>query len=149
MTYCSIFSLVYFGRRANSAAIQPRLRTILRVISRRRFSPHSGKASFRLNSEILRSLGSRAKQIRATPEAMVRARGRGSAPRIFTTVTAAAYWSQSFTEPVFHGVARFWAFWRLADTPSKLFCKCSLCRFKVVCFDTVLQVFILRGLGEH
>ena len=54
----SIFFGVYRGSRANSAAIHAKLRTIPRYVAARRASVHSGNASRKLNSAVLRSFGS-------------------------------------------------------------------------------------------
>src|SRR6266851_141679 len=81
--------------RANSAAIQPRLRTMPRIVAARCVLVHSGNASFKLNSAVLRSLGVTANNIRATVTANTRANRRGNAPVSFRTIHTPAYASHS------------------------------------------------------
>src|SRR5271168_5225795 len=90
-----MFSFVSRGNRANSAAIQPKLRTILRVASLRCASVHSGKASRRLNSAVFRSLGTNTNRTAVTVAAKLRATARGSAPIVFKIIQTAAYSSHS------------------------------------------------------
>src|SRR5271157_5438808 len=96
ITTRSIFSRVYFGKRANSAAIHPRLRVILRSTSRRCTSVQSGNASLKLNSAVLRSLGRVRSSRRVPAAATLRATGRGRRPSVFTALHATVYCSHSF-----------------------------------------------------
>src|ERR1700741_4970012 len=57
-----MFSLVSRGEPANSAAIQPRFRTIFVLILLRSASVMSGKARHRLKSAVFRSFGRRKKK---------------------------------------------------------------------------------------
>src|ERR1700746_741570 len=82
--------------RANSAAIQPRLRTMPRVVAARCVSVHSGNASLKLNSAVLRSFGVTANKIRATATANARANRRGNAPVILRTIHTTANANHSF-----------------------------------------------------
>src|SRR5438874_3131008 len=82
--------------RANSAAIQPRLRTIPRIVASRCASVHRGNASFKLHSAVLRSFGVSANNILARPSANVRAKERGNAPASLTTLDTTAYAIHSF-----------------------------------------------------
>src|SRR5580704_2278250 len=92
----AIFSFVRRGIRANSAAIQPRLRTILRVTSLRCASVQPGKASRRLNSAVFRNFGCKKKSKLVTEAAKLRATPRGSAPSVFKISQTGAYSSHSF-----------------------------------------------------
>src|SRR5436309_15728959 len=82
--------------RANSAAIQARLRTIPRIVASRCASVHCGNASFRLNSAVLRSFGVTANSILARPTANARAKEGGNAPANLITLHTTAYASRSF-----------------------------------------------------
>src|SRR5882724_9688430 len=82
--------------RANSAAIQARLRTIPRMVASRCPSVHCGNASFKLNSAVLRSFGVTANNILARPSANARAKERGNAPASLTTLDTTAYAIHSF-----------------------------------------------------
>src|SRR5579859_112479 len=82
--------------RANSAAMRPRLRTILRIVSLPCASVHSGNAKRRLRSAVLRNFGRARKSSSTTPVASAVAARRGSAPTVLSTIRAAAYASQSF-----------------------------------------------------
>src|SRR6202140_421960 len=96
MTTSSMFCLEYLGRRANSAAIQPRLRVILRITSARCVSVQSGNARRRLNSAVLRNFGDRRKRTCATKAASDRAISRGKTSRIFNDTRTTAYSAHSF-----------------------------------------------------
>src|SRR6267378_8121808 len=80
---------------ANSAAIQPRLRTMPRIVLLRCAAVHRGKASFKLNSAVLRSFGVSAKSTRASITARARAAGRGKAFVNFSRLHTTAYPSHS------------------------------------------------------
>src|SRR5207245_384087 len=82
--------------RANSAAIQARLRTIPRIVASRCASVHCGNASFKLNSAVLRSFGVTANNILARPSANAQAKERGNAPASLTTLDTTAYAIHSF-----------------------------------------------------
>src|SRR5215468_9818861 len=82
--------------RANSAAIQPRLRVIARIADWRRASVHSGKASRKLHCAVLRSLGANARSVRATIAPVARAAERGIRPTTLRTLQARTYPSHSF-----------------------------------------------------
>src|SRR5437667_5936 len=76
--------------RANSAAIQARLRTIPRIVASRCASVHCGNASFKLNSAVLRSFGVTANSILARPTANARAKEGGNAPANLITLHTTA-----------------------------------------------------------
>src|SRR6202030_71152 len=96
MTTSSMFCLEYLGRRANSAAIHPRLRVILRITSARCVSVQSGNARRRLNSAVLRNFGERRKRTCAADAASGRAIWRGKPSRIFNNTRTTAYSAHSF-----------------------------------------------------
>src|SRR5262252_1368882 len=82
--------------RANSAAIQPRLRVIPRIAFWRRASVHSGNASRKLNCAVLRSWGVKARSVRARIAPVPRAAERGMKPTTLRTLQAKTYPSHSF-----------------------------------------------------
>src|SRR5712692_243321 len=95
-TICSIFSFEYFGNRANSAAIQPKFRSIPRKTALRCASLHSGNAIRTFTSAILLNPGSSAEKIRTTPAAKLLAIGRGNTPSPLRMTHTAAYSIHSF-----------------------------------------------------
>src|SRR5215467_12822117 len=92
----AIFFAVYLGMRANSAAIQPRLRAIARMVSCRFASLQSGNASCRLKLAVLRSLGVSASSVMATAAPVARASQRGIEPTALSTDQLTAYASHCF-----------------------------------------------------
>src|SRR5690348_9898573 len=91
----SMFAFVSPGKRANSAAIHPRLRTILRIAFLRCSSFHSGKARRRLNSAVFFSFGLRKKRRPAMDAAKPLASGLRNAPIVLSTSQTVAYSSHS------------------------------------------------------
>src|SRR6202171_1505561 len=98
MTTSSMFCFEYFGTRANSAAIQPRLRVIFRIRSARWVSVQSGNARRRLKSAVLRNFGDRRKRVCAAEAASGRAIWRGKTSRIFNNTRTTAYSAHSFID---------------------------------------------------
>jgi hypothetical protein len=92
----SMLTFEYRGNRANSAAIQPRLRTIARITALRRPSSQSGKASRKLNSAVRCNFGNASYIAAAIKAARPRAMPRGIAPSAFKITQTAAYSSHSF-----------------------------------------------------
>jgi len=90
-----MFSRVYRGSRANSAAIHPKVRAIPFNTARRRASFHSGNASRKLNSAVFRILGSSNSSTRTVPAAKPLATARGNTPSSFTNTQTTACWSCS------------------------------------------------------
>ena len=87
---------VYRGIRANSVAIQPKLRTMPRTTELRWVASHPGNASRKLNSAVRLSFGSAAYRPAAIVLATPRAMPRGEAPNVFKIAHTAAYSSHSF-----------------------------------------------------
>src|ERR1700693_1820487 len=96
MTTSSMFCFEYLGKRANSAAIQPRLRVIFRMTSARWAAVQSGNARRRLNAAVLRNFGDSRKRTCATEAANGRAIWRGKISRIFNNTRTTAYSVHSF-----------------------------------------------------
>ena len=95
MTRPSMFCFEYFGKWANSAAIQPRLRVILRMTAARCVAVQSGNARRRLNSAVLRNFGDRRKRTCAAEAASSRAIWRGKGSRTFNNTRTTAYSAHS------------------------------------------------------
>src|ERR1700728_1569223 len=91
-----MFAAEYLGIRANSAAMRPRLVVMLRITCWRWLSVHSGNASRRLNSAVLRSFGESTYSTWATFDASQRAAFCGKTSSTFSETRTAAYSNHSF-----------------------------------------------------